>query len=340
MVELLNTYHSKNKHFPRALFLSFLTERANIKMKILITGGGGVIGSHLVEHFRGKANIRVVDNLCTGNRLNLEGTECEFQEGSILDRQCLRQAMEGVEYVFHLAAMVSVPESMEKPLECKEINTAGTLLVLEEAARAGVTKLVFSSSAAVYGNTPKSFKSENDSPEPGSPYAISKYDGEVYCQQYVKENLLSTVSLRYFNVFGPRQNPLSTYAAAVPIFIERALRNEPIIIFGDGEQTRDFIFVKDVIEANIYTALVSSATGVFNVAGGQSITINELAQTILELTQSRSRIIYSPSRPGDTQHSCANINKLVSTGFSSSSNFLENIKITIEWFRDNLKVKI
>jgi UDP-glucose 4-epimerase len=213
-------------------------------MRVLVTGGAGFIGSHFVEHFQGKAAVRVLDNLRSGHLHNLKGVTCDFIKGSILDRHVVREAMDGVDYAFHLAAMIRVPESMQKPIECVEINTAGTLVVLEEAAKASVKKFVFSSSAAIYGDNPAVPKVETMLPEPKSPYAIIKLDGEYYCGMFANEGRLPTVCLRYFNVFGPRQDPQSQYAAAVPIFIERALRNESITIFGDGNQTRDFIYVK------------------------------------------------------------------------------------------------
>ena len=223
-------------------------------MKVLVTGGAGFIGSHIVEHFQGRAEVRVLDNLRSGFKHNLAGFEHEFIEASILDREAVRRAVEGVDYIFHLAAMISVPESMAKPIECNELNTNGTLVVLEEAAKAGVKKLVLSSSAAIYGDNPVVPKVETMFPEPKSPYAITKLDGEYYCRMFAAEGKLQTACLRYFNVFGPRQDPKSQYAAAVPIFIHRALKHEPITIYGDGEQTRDFIYVKDIAAANVYAA--------------------------------------------------------------------------------------
>jgi UDP-glucose 4-epimerase len=232
--------------------------------------------------------------------------------------------------------MISVPESMQKPVECNELNTTGTLVVLEEAARAGVKKLVFSTSAAIYGDNPVTPKLETMSPEPKSPYAITKLDGEYYCDLFAREGRLPTACLRYFNVFGPRQDPKSQYAAAVPIFIERALKQEPITIHGDGEQTRDFIYVKDIVAANVFFATQSSATGVFNVAYGQRITINELARTICELTGSRSEIKYAAPRAGDVRHSLASIEKLRAAGFQPSSSFAAGLHETIRWFSGDL----
>ena len=228
--------------------------------------------------------------------------------------------------------MISVPESMQKPIECNEINTMGTLVVLEEAARAGVKRLVFSSSAAIYGDNPVTPKVETMLSEPENPYAITKLDGEYYCKMFAVEGRLQTACLRYSNVFGPRQDPKSQYASAVPIFVHQALRNEPITIFGDGQQTRDFIFVKDIAAANVFMATQTSVTGIFNVAYGQPITIKELASTICQLTGSSSEIGNAPARLGDVQHSFAAIERLRAIGFAPSSNFLDGLKKTIEFF--------
>lgn len=303
-------------------------------MRILVTGGAGFIGSHIVEHFQGQAEVRVLDNLRSGFKHNLAGLQHEFIQASILDRDAVRKAVRGVDYVFHLAAMISVPESMAKPVECNHINTNGTLVVLEEAARAGVKKLVFSSSAAIYGDNPVVPKLETMFPEPKSPYAITKLDGEYYCKMFADEGRLSTACLRYFNVFGPRQDPKSQYAAAVPIFIHRALKGEPITIFGDGEQTRDFIYVKDIVAANVFFATQSPATGVFNVAYGGRITIQDLCRTICRLTGSKSEIKHAPERAGDVKHSLAAIDRLQAAGFAPVSDFQTGLEATIHFFRE------
>ena len=302
-------------------------------MKILVTGGAGFIGSHIVEHFQGKAEVRVLDNLRSGFRHNLAGLQHEFIEASILGRDAVRRAVQGVDYVFHLAAMISVPESMAKPIECNEINTTGTLIVLEEAASAGVKKLILSSSAAIYGDNPVVPKLETMLPEPKSPYAITKLDGEFYCKMFADEKRLQTACLRYFNVFGPRQDPKSQYAAAVPIFIHRALKHEPITIYGDGGQTRDFIFVKDIAAANAYFATQSAATGVFNVAYGKKIAINDLGRTICELTGSKSKITHAPERAGDVKHSLAAVEKLRAAGFVAQGNLADGLKATVDFFK-------
>ena len=302
-------------------------------MRVLVTGGSGFIGSHIVEHFQGKAEVRVLDNLRTGFKKNLNGFDVEFIEASIMDRNAVKEAMKGVDYVFHLAAMISVPESMAKPVECVQLNAEGTLIVLEEAAAAGVKKLCFSTSAAIYGDNPEVPKRETMLPEPKSPYAVTKLDGEYYCSMFTNEGKLQTACMRYFNVFGPRQDPKSAYAAAVPIFTAKAVANEPITIFGDGEQTRDFIFVKDIVAANVFMSQ-SNNTGVYNVAYGKKITINDLVKKIKAITNSSSEVIYKPERAGDVKHSMAAVDKLQATGFKPSSDFDKGLAATIEYFRN------
>ena len=295
-------------------------------MRVLITGGSGFIGSHLAEHFQGQAEVRVLDNLRTGFRSNLEGLDVEFIAGSVCDRDLVREAVQDVDHVFHLAALVSVPESMEKPSECVDINVNGLLNVLEESAAAGVRKLCFASSAAIYGDNPTVPKLETMLPEPKSPYAITKLDGEYYCGMFQAEGRLETACLRFFNVFGPRQDPNGPYAAAVPIFFQKALSGEPITIFGDGGATRDFIFVKDIVAALIFLAENESVTGVFNAGYGRQTSVKELAESILELTGSSSEIVYAPERAGDVRHSLASVEKLKSAGFYPAGNLEAGLK--------------
>lgn len=278
----------------------------------------------------------MLDNLRSGYRENLAGLDAEFLEGSITDRTAVSRAVEGVDYVFHLGAMISVPESMEKPAECVEMNTQGTLNVLRAAADAGVKKLCFSSSAAIYGDNPAIPKLESMYPEPKSPYAVTKLDGEYYCGIFAAEGWLNTACMRYFNVFGPRQDPGSQYAAAIPIFIHKALRHETITIFGDGEQTRDFIYVKDIVAANACLAETPELTGVYNVAWGRRQTIHEIARTIIELTGSSSAIEYAPPRAGDVKHSQAGIEKISSAGFRPQTDFNDGLKATIAFFKNTL----
>ena len=303
-------------------------------MKILITGGSGFIGSHIVEHYQGKATeIRVLDNLRTGYRKNLDGLDCIFIEGSITDRELVRKAVEGVDLIFHLAALVSVPESMSKPSECVDINVRGLLNVLEEASAAKVRKLVFASSAAIYGDNPTVPKIESMLPEPKSPYAITKLDGEYYLDMFRREGRLETAAIRFFNVFGPRQDPKGAYAAAVPIFIAKALRHEPIGIHGDGGQTRDFVHVADIVGALAYAGASAEMAGTYNVGYGRSQSILELAQEILRLTGSNSTIEHLPPRAGDVRHSLASTARLLAAGWQPRSSVSAGLAETVEYFR-------
>ena len=304
-------------------------------MKILVTGGAGFIGSHIVELYQNRAEeIRVLDNLRTGYRRNLDGLRHTWIEGSITDRGLVREAVEGVDLVFHLAALVSVPESMAKPLECVEINVNGLLNVLEAASDAGVRKLVFASSAAVYGDNPVVPKVETMVPEPKSPYAITKLDGEYYLSMFQSAGRLETAAIRFFNVFGPRQDPKGAYAAAVPICIEKALRGEDLTIFGDGGQTRDFIYVKDIAGALAFAVETPGVTGVFNAGYGGAMTIDDLAKGLIEAAGSASKIVHGPERAGDVRHSRASADKLRAAGWLPQHDLQEGLARTLEFFRD------
>ncbi len=303
-------------------------------MKILITGGSGFIGSHIVEHYQDIAEeIRVLDNLRTGYRRNLDGLRHTFMEGSVTDRALVKRAVEGVDYIFHLAALVSVPESMEKPGECVDINVHGLLNVLEEASAAGVRKLVFASSAAVYGDNPTVPKVESMIPEPKSPYAITKLDGEYYLGMFQREGKLETAAIRFFNVFGPRQDPKGAYAAAVPIFTEKAVRNEPLMVFGDGGQTRDFIYVKDIAGALAFAAETPGVTGIFNAGYDGQITINDLASGLIDAAGSSSKILHAPERPGDVRHSRASSDKFRAAGWVPRYTLEDGLAATLDYFR-------
>jgi UDP-glucose 4-epimerase len=303
-------------------------------MKILITGGSGFIGSHIVEHYQDRAEeIRVLDNLRTGYRHNLDGLRHTFIEGSITDRELVKKAVEGVDYIFHLAALVSVPESMAKPGECVDINVHGLLNVLEEASVAGVKKLVFASSAAIYGDNPTVPKLETMLPEPKSPYAITKLDGEYYLGMFQNEGRLETAAIRFFNVFGPRQDPKGAYAAAVPIFIEKAVRGEDITVFGDGGQTRDFIYVKDIAGALAFAVETPGVTGVFNAGYGGQITINDLADGLIKAAGSVSKVIHAAGRAGDVRHSRASADKLWAAGWVPRHSLEGGLALTLEFFK-------
>jgi UDP-glucose 4-epimerase len=302
-------------------------------MRILITGGSGFIGSHLAEHYQGSAEIVVLDNLRSGHRRNLDGLAHTFIPGSVTDRAIVDAAMAGVDLVFHLAAMISVPESMGAPRDCVELNVLGLLNVLESATAAGVRKVVLASSAAIYGDNPTVPKIESMIPEPKSPYAITKLDGEYYLDLFRREGKLDTASLRFFNVFGPRQDPKSAYAAAVPIFMQKAFAGEDITIFGDGEQTRDFIHVKDIAAALAHVAGRPDLHGTYNVGYGTSMTVNHLAAHIIRLAGSSSKIVHLPERAGDVKHSRASIDKLLATGFRHVSSLEQGIEETLAFFR-------
>ncbi len=303
-------------------------------MKILITGGSGFIGSHIVEHYQGIAEeIRVLDNLRTGYRRNLNGLRHVFIEASVTDRDAVAKAVEGVDYVFHLAALVSVPESMAKPGECVDINVHGLLNVLEASAATGVKKLVFASSAAIYGDNPTVPKLESMLPEPKSPYAITKLDGEYYLDLFNRERGLETAAVRFFNVFGPRQDPKGAYAAAVPIFIEKALKGEDITVHGDGEQTRDFIYVKDIVGALSFAVETPGVTGVFNAGYGGQMTINNLANKIIASAGSDSKVLHGPERAGDVKHSRSSADKLRNAGWQPKHSLDEALATTLEFFR-------
>ncbi|NUM72179.1 MAG: SDR family NAD(P)-dependent oxidoreductase [Ignavibacteriaceae bacterium] len=305
------------------------------KPKVVITGGAGFIGSHIAEYWAEQgADVHIVDNLRSGyekNFAHLEGVT--FLNGSITDRSIVEKAMEGADYVHHLAALISVPESVLNPRLCVEINIQGLLNVLEAAHDNNVKKLIHISSAAVYGDSPVSPKSVRMRPVPKTPYGITKLDGEYYLSLFTREYGMKTTSLRCFNVFGPRQDPNSQYAAAIPMFIQNALLGEDIIIYGDGKQTRDFVYVKDVVHANILAVKSDIPDGVFNVGCERIISIKELAELIIEITGSKSRIVFRPERLGDIKHSIASIVETKDAlGYEPQFELIDGLKLTIEYF--------
>ena len=283
-------------------------------MKAVVTGGAGFIGSNLTEELAKEQEneVVVVDNLTTGRRENLQNLKnlkkCLFVEGSVTDLDLLRGVFKGCDFVFHQAAIPSVPRSVKDPLATNNVNTNGTLNVLVAARDCGVKKVVFASSSSVYGDTPELPKREEMTPNPLSPYAVTKLVGEYYCKVFEEVYGLKTVSLRYFNVYGPRQDPHSDYAAVVPKFVKSVSENKPPVIFGDGEQTRDFTFVKDVVRANLLAAK-SGATGVFNIASGRRVSINELAEKIIKIQGKELEPVHSEPREGDVKHSLGDISR-------------------------------
>ncbi len=297
----------------------------------LVTGGAGFIGSHIVDALLARGDrVRVLDNLSTGRLENLSAAmeKIEFVEGDIRDEATAQKVAEGVDFVFHLAAMVSVPKSMEKPAEAESVNTIGTLNVLTAARAAGVRRLIFSSTCAVYGDEPTLPKTETMPPRPQSPYAISKLAAEAYCQLFNESFGLETVVLRYFNVFGPRQDPSSPYSGVISIFVERMTKGVAPTIFGDGEQTRDFVFVEDVVRANLLASETPNAAGkIFNVGTGRQVSINHLFKSLADVLRRELSPRYGPPRPGDISHSCASP-ALANTvlGWSAQISFEEGLR--------------
>ena len=298
-------------------------------MRILITGGAGFIGSNLTALLQGKADVTVLDNLRTGSLDNLQGLNYNFVGGSITNRSAVNAAMKNIDCVVHLAALTSVQESIQNIEECVEINSSGLLNVLECAQNANVKKVIFASSAAVYGDT---LPTETSLLKPESPYAITKLKGEMYVSMYSE----CSVSFRFFNVFGPKQSPNTTYASAIPLFIKQALNDEDITIYGTGEQTRDFVFVDDIVSA-IWYAINNSITGTYNVSYGKSTTINNLVNKILELTKSKSNVIHAAANQGEVMHSCGDNKKIQEQGFRFTTSFERGLIKTIKSIENSCK---
>lgn len=304
----------------------------------LVTGGAGFIGSNLTIRLVEKGRrVRVLDNLATGRLENLEPVrdEIEFIEGDIRDLPTVQKSLREITCVFHQAALPSVPRSIEDPLQSNETNISGTLHVLLAARDNRVRRLVFASSSSVYGDTPVLPKREDMSPALLSPYALNKLAGEYYCRLFTSLYGLETLSLRYFNVFGPRQNPESEYAAVIPKFITAFLKGQSPVIYGDGEQTRDFTFIDNVVEANLLAARVESCSGqVMNIAAGEQISLNTLVRDLENLAGTRTAPRYEEARPGDVRHSLADISLARSfLGYEPVVNLGSGLLKTLEWFR-------
>jgi UDP-glucose 4-epimerase len=305
----------------------------------LVTGGAGFIGSHLVEALVASGcRVTVLDDLSSGNEANLKSVAgcIRFVRGDVRDRDVLDTGVFGCEAVFHLAAVVSVPKTTEDPIGSAAVNETGTLNVLETARRANVRRMVFASSSAVYGDDPALPKHEGMAPKPLSPYAVQKLASEYYLQVYNDLFGIETVSLRFFNVFGPRQDPSSPYSGVISIFMRKALNGSQPMIYGDGLQTRDFVFVGDVVQALIASAMSSPAAGkVFNVGTGQSVTINGLWDMIANLSGSEAKPLHAPPRPGDVLHSLSAIESArADLGFAPRVNLEKGLEITMEWYRN------
>jgi nucleoside-diphosphate-sugar epimerase len=306
-------------------------------MRVLVTGGGGFIGSHLVEHLvRAGHEVRVLDNFATGRRENLLGLDGEFElvEGDLQSYERAHTAVRGCEVVLHQAALPSVPRSIQDPLTSNASNVIGTLNVLLAARDSDVRRFVYASSSSVYGQNADLPKREEMSAEPIAPYAVAKLAGEGYCRSFSSVYGIETVALRYFNVFGPRQDPLSQYAAVIPNFIGAFMRGERPSVFGDGEQSRDFTYIDNVVEANL---LAIEATGVvgetFNIACGERISLNRMLADLRDLTGSDLEASYENPRPGDIRHSLADISHAERRlGYRPSVGFSEGLRRTYEHY--------
>jgi nucleoside-diphosphate-sugar epimerase len=312
--------------------------RGGAQRRALVTGGAGFIGAHLVERLVDAGwSVRVLDDFSTGREENLATArdQVELVRGDVRDGDTVAKAMEEVEVVFHQAAVPSVPRSVADPLGTDAVNLGGTLRVLECARRAGVRRVVYAASSAVYGDSAELPKHERMPADPLSPYALQKYGGEVYCRLYTRLYGLETVSLRYFNVFGPRQDPRSEYAAVIPRFVCAALDGAPPTIFGDGEQTRDFTFVSDAADANLLAADAPGVVGeVVNVASGRRTSLNALWAHIREIVGTEVEARHAPPRAGDVRDSLADLTRARDRlGYRPAVALREGLRLTVESFR-------
>jgi nucleoside-diphosphate-sugar epimerase len=306
-------------------------------MKVLVTGGAGFIGSNLAERLLADGHdTHVLDDLSTGHARNVPA-KAVFHRASILDDAQLRKAMQGAEVVYHEAALGSVPRSVAEPVLSHEVNLTGTLRVLEAARALGVRKIVFAASSSAYGDTPTLPKHEGMVPAPLSPYAVTKLAAEHYCAAYTKVYGLRTTALRYFNVYGPRQDPNGAYAAVIPKFILSALKGEPLTIHGDGSQSRDFTYVADVVQANVLAAQDGKSDGqMMNIGAAGRTDLNELATEILQLAGSKSKIAHGPPRAGDVHDSQASLERARDLlGYRPAVALPEGLKRTVAWFREH-----
>lgn len=308
----------------------------------LVTGGAGFIGSNLVEALLKKGEtVRVLDDFSTGKRTNLEAfaSGITIFDGSVADFEMAQRAVDGADYVLHQAALPSVPKSLELPRETNEINITGILNMLVASRDAGVKRFVFAASSSAYGNTPTLPKVETMPTHPLSPYAIQKLTGEQYCRVFFEQYGLQTVALRYFNIFGPRQDPTSFYSAVIPKFAAACLRDEAPVIFGDGETSRDFTHIDNVVQANLNACVAEDkcAGHVMNVACGGRVTLTELANTVREMLGQGKPPVYKDERAGDVKHSMADIGKARELiGYDPQVMFDEGIRRTVDWYRANL----
>ena len=309
----------------------------------LVTGGAGFIGSHIVHRLqREGAKVRVLDNLSTGKKERLRDIDSSIEliEDDLTDRRVCDRAVQDVEYVLHQAAVPSVQRSIQDPLETNRANVIGTLNLLESCRQHGVRRLVYAASSSAYGDTQVLPKKEDMAPNPLSPYALQKFIGERYCKLYNDLYGLETVSLRYFNVFGPSQDPWSEYSAVIPKFTTRLQSRQPLVVFGDGEQSRDFTYVDNVVEANILAIKVQRTAGaVINVGCGESLTLNRLIRFLEEILQVQAVVGYEPPRRGDVRHSLADISLARDVlGYQPKVTLVEGLRRTVEFFASSQRL--
>jgi len=307
--------------------------------KILITGGAGFIGSHIaMAALKGGFEVKIIDNLYTGCLENLSGIKdrIEFIKGDIMDLGLLKNEFHDADFVSHQAALRSVPASFDSPAEYNRVNINGTLNVLEAARHCGVNRVVFASSSSVYGNSESLPERETDRPKPISPYAITKLACEMYMKSYNQTYGLETVNLRYFNVFGPMQDPNSRYATVIPLIIRDAINGKTVTVFGDGSQSRDFTYVKDVSEANVLTCKSKKSSGkTFNIACGKNISINDIIQKTAIILGKQIKTKHIHDRKGDVKHSLADITKSREIlGYEPKYDFDTGLRETVKWFRE------
>jgi UDP-glucose 4-epimerase len=306
-------------------------------MKYLVTGGAGFIGSNIAFELAGRGeNVRVIDNFSTGKRANIAEIEdrIELIDGDIRDFWTVQEAVEGADYVLHQAALPSVPRSIENPLTANSVNIDGTLNLLEASKQAGVKRFIMASSSSVYGDTPKLPKREDMPLDPLSPYAVTKLANEKYCKVFYELYGLETVCLRYFNIFGPRQDPESQYAAVIPRFITALLAGRQPVVYGDGEQSRDFTFIANAVEANLLAIKSEVAPGrYYNIASGGQYTLNTLLEILRELTGTDIEAKYTSPVPGDIRHSFADISRArEDLNFEPKIDLESGLKKTVDWF--------